>query len=256
MNVTDRDDGDAGDGDDEFAVFLDALDVAFGACVDTAGHAHAVARVVLGRVGAEVLRVAAGVGGGDEDEGAHLVVADGAGLALLGLGVVHEVLVVVVLEADEPLRGAADEEERGDELLLDVLEATGVEFLDGVDGEIALHSRGQQGLEVDDPVVEHLEGVPVESVRGWFDQMWVGHGVRRTFLLLPGLRMVQCRAVVRIGGIGPRGCRVPIQESFQQSLYTILSRILYKYKYTTKIVFYQNINMYLCLEIPGQARND
>ncbi len=174
MNVTDRDDGDAGDGDDEFAVFLDALDVAFGARVDAAGHAHAVARVVLGRVGAEVLRVAARVRRGDEDEGAHLVIPNGPGDIVSGRildGVVHEVLVVLVLEVDEPLRGAADEEERGDELLLDVLEAAGVEFLDGVDGDVTFNSRRQEGFEVDDPVVEHLEGVPVESVRGWFDQM-------------------------------------------------------------------------------------
>jgi hypothetical protein len=40
---------------------------------------------------------------------------------------------------------------------------------------------------MDDPVVEHLEGVPAESVRRGFDQMWVGHGVRRTFLSLPGM---------------------------------------------------------------------
>ena len=201
MDVTNRDDSDAGDGDDEFAVFLDALDVAFGTCVDAAGHAHAVARVVLGRVGAEVLYVAAGVGRGDEDEGSHLFVPDGAGLPLLGLGVVHEVLVVVVLELDEPLRGAADEEERGNELLLDVLEAAGVEFLDGVDGDVALNSRRQEGFEVDDPVVEHLEGVPVESVGGWFDEVWVGHGVRRTFLLLPGLQMLQCRVGFGLAGL-------------------------------------------------------
>ena len=174
MNVTDRDDGDAGDGDDEFAVFLDAFDVAFGAFVDAVDDAYAVACVVLGGIGSEVLDVASGVGGGDEDEGAHLVVADGAGFAGLRVGVVHKVLVVVVFEADEPFFAAADEEERGDELLLDVGEAAGVEFLDGVDGDVTLDSRREEGFEVDDPVVEHLEGVPVGAVEGWFDEVGGG----------------------------------------------------------------------------------
>jgi hypothetical protein len=190
VNVTDRDDGDAADGHDKFAVLLDALDVTLGARVDAAGHAHAVARVVLGRVGAEILDVAAGVGRGDEDEGPHLLVADGTGnvVSVQVLDrVVHEVRAVVALEADEPLRGAAHEHQRGDEGLLGVAQAAVLVRFDGVDGDVAFDPCRQQGLQVDDPVVEHLEGVPVESVRGWFDQMWVGHGVRRTFLLLPGM---------------------------------------------------------------------
>ena len=187
MDVTDRDDGDAGDGDDEFAVLLDALDVAFRARVDAARHAHAIARVVLGRVGTEVLGIAARLGGGNQDEGAHFLVPDGPGGLFLRGRVVHEVLVVIVLEVDEPLLLAADEHERGDERLFLVGEPSLLVGLHGVEGDVALDPGRQQGLEVDDPVVEHLEGVPVESVRGWFDQMWVGHVVRRTFLLLPGM---------------------------------------------------------------------
>ena len=177
MDVTDRDDGDAADGHDEFAVLLDALDVAFGACVDAAGHAHAVARVVLGRVGAEVRGVAAGVGRGDEDEGPHFLVADGPGdivsVRVLD-GVVHEVLVVELLEVDQPALLATDEHQGRDERHFLVGEPPVFVGLDGVDGDVTLDPGRQQGLEVDDPVVEHLEGVPVESVRGWFDQVGVG----------------------------------------------------------------------------------
>ena len=196
VDVTDRDDGDAADGHDELAVLLDALDVALGARVDAARHAHAVARVVLRRVGAEVRGAPPSLCRGDEDEGAHLLVADRAGdvvpVRVLG-GVVHEVLVVVALESDEPLGVAAHEHQRGDEGLLGVAQAAVLVGLDGVDGDVALDPGRQQGLEVDDPVVEHLEGVPAESVRRGFDQMWVGHGVRRTFLSLPGM-CVKCGA--------------------------------------------------------------
>ena len=191
MNVTDRDDGDAADGHDEFAVLLDALDVALGTCVDAAGHAHAVARVILRCIRSEIHGSAPGVRRGDEDEGPHLLVADGTGnvVSVRVLDrVVHKVRAVVALEADEPLRGAAHEHQRGDEGLLGVAQTAVFTGFDGVHGDVALNSRRQQGFEVDDPVVEHLEGVPVESVRGWFDQMWVGHGVRRTFLSLPGLQ--------------------------------------------------------------------
>ena len=141
MNVTDRDDGDSGDGDDEFAVFLDALDVTFGAFVDAVDDAYAVACVVFGCIGSKVLDVAAGVGGGDEDEGAHLVVADGAGFAGLRVGVVHKVLVVVVFEVDEPFFAAADEEERGDERFFLVGQSSLLVGLDGVDGDVVLESR-------------------------------------------------------------------------------------------------------------------
>ena len=174
MDVTDRDDGDAADGHDELAVLLDALDVAFGARVDATRHAHAVARVVLGRVGAEVRGVAAGVGRGDEDEGPHLLVADGPGGLFLRGRVVHKVLVVVVLEIDQPLLLAADEHQGRDERHFFVGEPPVFVGLDGVDGDVTLDPGRQQGLEIDDPVVEHLEGVPVGSVRGWFDQVGVG----------------------------------------------------------------------------------
>ena len=189
MDVTDRDDGDAADGHDELAVLLDALDVALGARVDAARHAHAVARVVLRRVGAEVLDAPPGIGRGDEDEGAHLLIADRAGdivpVRVLG-GVVHEVLVVVALESDEPLGVAANEQQRGDQLLLFVRQLAPVVPLDGVYGEVALHAVGQEGLEEDDPVVEHLEGVPVEAFGRGICNCLIKHERERTFLPLPG----------------------------------------------------------------------
>lgn len=188
MDVTDRDDRDTGHGDDELAVLLDALDVALRARVDAARHAHAIARVVLGRVCPEVLGIAARLGGGNQDEGAHFLVPDGPGGLLLRGRVVHEVPVVVVLEVDQPPLLAADKHQRGDERLFLVGEPPLLVGLHGVDGDVALDPSRQQGLEVDDPVVEHLESVPVESVRGWLDQVWVGHVVRRTFLLLPGIQ--------------------------------------------------------------------
>ena len=167
MDVADRDDGDAGHGDDEFAVFLDAFDVAFGAFVDAVGHAHAVARVVLRRVGAEVLHVAARLSGGDEDERAHLLVADGPGRLALGIRVVHEILVVAVLEVHEPFLLAAHEHQRGDQLLLFVDQPPGVQPLHGMDRDIGLDALMlEEGLDMDHPVVENLEGVPMESGRG------------------------------------------------------------------------------------------
>ena len=219
MDVTDRDDGDTGDGDDELAVFLDALDVAFGAFVDAVNHAHAVARVVLGRVDAEVLDVTAGVGRGDEDEGSHLVVADDAGNVVsvrVFDGVVHEVRVVRLLELPEPVFGTADEEERRDELLLDVAELAFVVFFDRVDRDVALNARRDGGLEVDHAVVEHFECVPVEALGGRFGD---GH-----FFYSPACVEDAVPGRVRIGGIGPRGSCAPIQEPSLQSCY-ILSRI-------------------------------
>ena len=195
MDVTDRDDGDAGDGDDEFAVFLDALDVAFGAFVDAVDHTHAVARMVLGRVGAEVLDVAAGVGRGDEDEGSHLVVADDAGNVVsvrVFDGVVHEVRVVRLLKLPEPVFSTADEEERRDELLLDVAELAFVVFFDGVDRDVTLNARRDGGLEVDHAVVEHFECVPVEALGGRFGD---GH-----FFYSPACVKVWCRVGFGLAG--------------------------------------------------------
>ena len=219
MDVTDRDDGDAGDGDDEFAVFLDALDVAFGAFVDAVDYAHTVARVILGRIGAEVFDVTAGVGRGDEDEGSHLVVADDAGNVVsvrVFDGVVHEVRVVRLLELPEPVFCAANEEERRDELLLDVAELAFVVFFDGVDRDVALDARRDGGLEVDHAVVEHFECVPVEALGRRFGD---GH-----FFYSPACVEDVVPGRVRIGGIGPRGSCAPIQEPSLQSCY-ILSRI-------------------------------
>lgn len=138
MDVTDRDHGDAGHGDDELAVLLDALDEAFGALVDAVDNAHVVARVVLRRIGAEIFHVASGVRRGHQDEGAHLAVADGTGLVGLSFRVVHEILVVIVFELHQPLLGTAHEEQGRDELLLLVGEAAAIELLDGVDRDIGL----------------------------------------------------------------------------------------------------------------------
>ena len=167
MDVADGDDGDAGHGDDQLAVFLDAADVAFGAFVDAVDHAHVVARAVLRRVGAEILYVPAGIGGGDQDKGSHLVVPDDAGFVGICFGVVHKVLVVVVFELHEPLFGAAHEHQGRDQLLLHVRELALVVLLHGVDGDIAFDSLGEKGFEVYHPVVEHFKGVPVDAVWGW-----------------------------------------------------------------------------------------
>ena len=190
MDVTDRDDGDAADGHDELAVLLDALDETLGTLVDAVDHAHAVARVVLGSVRTEVRGPAAGVRGRNEDEGPHLLVADWTGdvvpVRVLG-GVVHEVLVVVALESDEPLGVAAHEHQRGDEGFLLIRQLSPVMPLDGVDGNVALNPGRQQGFEVDDPVVEHLEGVPVEAFGGGIGNCLIKHERERTFLPLPGI---------------------------------------------------------------------
>ena len=235
MDVTDRDDGDAGDGDDELTVFLDALDVAFGALVDAVDHAYAVARVVLRRVGTEVLDVASGVRRGDEDEGSHLVVADGAGDVVsvrVFDGVVHEVLVVRLLELPEPVFGTADEEDRRDELLLDVAELAFVVFFDRVDRDVGLNARRDDGLEIDHAVVEHFECVPVEAFGGRFCKGHFFHSPACVENVVPGR--------VRIDGIGPRGSRAPIQEPVLQSCCVrILSRILYKYKNSNNSSLYQ-----------------
>ena len=211
MDVTDRDDGDTGHGDDEFAVLLDALDVAFGAFVDAVGHAHAVARVVFRRVGTEVLDVAACVGGGHQDERAHLRVADGAGGLLPGLRVVHEILVVALLEINQPALLAAHEHQRGDQLLLDVGQAAGLEVLDRVDRDISLHARCfEQGLHVNDAVVEHLERVPAQAFRGGVDKVECHGGVH--FFHSPALRR-RSAGKSRIWRDRPRAAAVLLSKS-------------------------------------------
>ena len=171
MDVTHCDDSDAGHGYDQFAVFLDALDIPLGTLVDTIGHAYPVADVVLRRIGTEILDIPAGIGGGHEDEGAHLGIVDGPGLVGPGLRVVHEVPVVLQFELHEPVGRAAYEHQRRDQLLLDIGQAAALVGLDGMVRHVRLDAFGlEQGLQVHDPVVEHFEGVPVESFGGWFDQ--------------------------------------------------------------------------------------
>ena len=175
MDVTHRDHGDAGHGYDQFAVFLDALDIPLGTLVDAVGHAHPVADVVFRRVGTEILDVPAGVGGGHEDEGAHLSIADGPGLVGPGLRVVHEVPVVRQFELHEPVGRATDEHQRRNQLLLDIGQAPCVVLLHGVERDIGLDTFAvKQRLEVHDSVVEYLQSVPVESLGGRFDEM-LGH---------------------------------------------------------------------------------
>ena len=192
MDVAHGHDGDAGHGHDELAVFLDALDVAFGALVDAVDHAHAVARAIFRRVGAEILDVPAGVGRGHQDEGAHLIVADGPGFAALRFCVEHKVLVVFVLELDEPFPGAADKEQRGDQLLLDIGQAAAFVLLDGMHRDIGLGALCfEQGLEIDHAVPEHLQGVPVKAVGGWIDK--VERHVRGYYSYSPALRRRSAR---------------------------------------------------------------
>ena len=175
MDVTHRDHGDAGHGYNQFAVFLDALDIPLGTLVDAVGHAHPVADVVLRRVGTEILDVPAGIGGDHEDEGAHLDIANGTGTVGPGLGVVHEVRIVFMLELHEPLRSTPHEHQRRDQLLLDIGQAPCVVLLHGVERDIGLDTFAvKQRLEVNDSVVEYLQGVPVESLGGRFDEM-LGH---------------------------------------------------------------------------------
>ena len=170
MDVTDRDDGNAGDGDDEFAVFLDPLDVALGTLVDTVNHAHAIARVVLRRIRAEILHVATGIGRGHEDEGAHLCIVNHPGFAGPGLRIEHEIPVVLVFEVDQPLRRATHEHQRRNQLFLDIRQATALIPFFSMVRYIRLDTFGiKQGFEVDDPVVEYFQGVPVVSFGGGID---------------------------------------------------------------------------------------
>ena len=173
MDVTDRHHGDSGHGDDEFAVLLDALDVPFRPFVDPVDHPHAVAGVVFGCIRPEIPDIASGIGRGHQDERAHLFVPDGPRLAGLRLHIVHKDLIVNPFEIHKPLLGATHEQLRGDELLFDIDQASAVELLDGVQGDIRLHARRfQQGLQIDHPVVEHLEGVPMEAFGRGFDEFW------------------------------------------------------------------------------------
>ena len=170
MDVAHSNDGDTSYGDDEFAVFLDPLDVAFGALVDAVDDAHSVAGVVLGRVSAEVPHVSTGIGRGHEDEGAHLSVADYTRFASIGIRVVHEHVIVVALERHQPRLRAPHEHERRDELHLGIGQVPALVLLNGVVRHVGLDAfRLEQGLEIHHAVVEDLKGVPVESRGGWFD---------------------------------------------------------------------------------------
>ncbi len=170
MDVAHCDDGDTGHGDDEFAVFFDPLDVAFGTLVDAIDDAHSVAGVVLGRISAEVPHVTTGIGRGHEDEGAHLHVANHARLAGLGIRVVHERIVVVALERHQPRLRAPHEHERRNELHLGIGQVPTLILLDGVVRHVGLDAfRLEQRFEIHHAVVEDLKGVPVESRGGWFD---------------------------------------------------------------------------------------
>jgi hypothetical protein len=73
----------------------------------------------------------------------------------------------------------------------------------------------KQGLEVDHPVVENLEGVPMEAFGRGLDE-FRGHGLEY-FLHSPAFGETKNRAASRIGGIGPRCSRAPIQEPTLQS---------------------------------------
>ena len=136
---------------------------------------YPVADVVLRRVGTEILDGPAGIGGGHEDEGTHLCIADGPGLVGPCLRVVHEVPVVRQFELHEPVGRAAYEHQRRDQLLLNIGQAAALVGLDGMVRHVRLDAFGlEQGLQVHDPVVEYLQGVPVESLGGRFDEM-LGH---------------------------------------------------------------------------------
>ncbi len=170
MDVTDCNHGDTGHGNNELPVFLDALDVAFGPFVDAVGHADAVADVILRRIGSEILDIPAGVGGCHQDERVHLLIADGARLPALGFGVIHEILIVAALEFAKPLLAATHEKQRRDQLLLNIGQAAAVELLHGMDRDICFHTLVfKQGFNIHDPVIEHLEGVPVKAIRRGFD---------------------------------------------------------------------------------------
>ena len=112
----------------------------------------------------------AGIGGSHQDERAHLLVADGARLPALGFGIVHEILIVAALEIAKPLFGATHEKQRRNQLLFDIGQAAAVELLHGMDRDIRLLSLVfKQGFYIHDPVVEHLEGVPVKAFRRGLD---------------------------------------------------------------------------------------
>ncbi len=165
-----RGDGDdAGDGDDQAAVLLDALDDAFAAGEGAFGDADSLACVVFGVVGAEHFE-GVGAGAGDEDEGAHLIFADGGGnvhilrLAVEGAGaqllagVDGELDFVgqgVAVDGCQTGFGTAHEQKGGHQRL-----ALGVEGAVGV-----TTFAGEPALQGEDLVVEHFECVPVVSLR-------------------------------------------------------------------------------------------
>ena len=166
----DRGDGDdAGDGDYEAAVLLDAFYVAFAALEGAFGDADFLAGVVFGGVGAEDFE-GVGAGAGDEDEGAHLIFGDGGrdvhlgGLAVYGAGALllagvdGELLLIALafaVELCELLFCAADEQQ-------------------GTDQRLAVRGQGAVGVAAgsgefvsqrEDFVVEHLQRVPVRLFR-------------------------------------------------------------------------------------------
>ena len=124
MDVTDRDDGDAGDGDDEFAVFLDAFYYAGGAFVPALSYANKITLGVL-RFGFKHLNNLLSVivlRGCYHDEYIHLAVAYWSGLAGRSIGVYHELVYVLLLKILQPVHGALHKQQSRHEWFLFVLQ--------------------------------------------------------------------------------------------------------------------------------------
>ena len=162
MYVRQCDDGDALDGDEDFAGVADAFDVAFGAFVEAVGDADAVAGAEAGGVAAEVHGVGVGAGdGGGDAEDLHLAVGDATGTLGDQIGVVEHVRVVGALVVEQVLFRAMHEEERGDQGFFHVAELAGFEVFFNHHGEVGVVSQfAEVFLHGAGLAVKDLEGVP------------------------------------------------------------------------------------------------
>lgn len=159
--------GDSFDGDDELPVVPYAFDVPLEPLEYSFGHPHAVALVVLPFVLAEifkatVLEVAEG------DEAFHLLVGDGEPAAFGAVVVRGDVSREARARTGKGFGGAADKEQRLDELLPGIFDLpSGISF-NGVHWyEIPDPGFVKPGCQRCHPVEMHLQRIPVLSHFGY-----------------------------------------------------------------------------------------
>lgn len=157
--------GHAFDADYELAGVLDALDVALEAAVQALRDLEPVAYAPPGGLAAEIFGSAAREHRGLAED-FHLAVPYPGRLIVAGGAVVEELVAVFALVAHQEALAAAHEEQGGDHGLLYVFEFAFLEFLNDRHRDIGLVAgRLEIGLDLLDPVVEHLEGEPVSLPR-------------------------------------------------------------------------------------------